>query len=301
LSTSINKFVYLTINKRFGPGFRVSYSRKSIRSTRSNTRSFATRLSNWASTARRHGGVEITSISDIPSRGSGLGSSSAFTVGLLNALYAFLGRYRAKRDLASEACEIEIERCGEPIGKQDQYACATGGMNIITFNPDDTVDVEPVIARPEVTTQIESELLMFHTGVSRSASELLKLQSEAVAADEKKRRSLTRLVELVYALREGIVAGETNIVGDILHESWLLKKSLSCGISNALIIDDAYEAARKAGARGGKLLGAGGGGFLVFSARQEKHAAIVESLATLPYVNFRFERNGSSIVFYQPS
>ena len=303
LSTSINKFVYLTVNKRFGPGFRVSYSK--TEETDSAEQIEHTIVRNTLLELGFHGagridGVEITSIADIPSRGSGLGSSSAFTVGLLHALHAYLGRYRSKMDLALEACEIEIGRCGEPIGKQDQYASANGGMNILTFNPDDSVTVEPVISRPEVMNKIESELLMFHTGVARSASNLLKVQSEAVSADTNKQKTLGKMVKLVFNLRDGIASGDTSIVGDILHESWMMKKSLSDGVSNSLI-DDAYDAARKAGARGGKLLGAGGGGFLVFSAPRERHEAIIASLSPLVHVDFKFDRLGASIIFYQPT
>jgi D-glycero-alpha-D-manno-heptose-7-phosphate kinase len=303
LSTSINKFVYLTVNKRFGPGFRVSYSKTEETNSVADIEHKIVRntlLQLGIDGAGQHGGIEITSIADIPSRGSGLGSSSAFTVGLLHALYAYLGRYRSKMDLAAEACEIEIERCGEPIGKQDQYASANGGLNILTFNPDDSVSVEPVIAKPEVLKTIESELLMFHTGVARSASNILKVQSEEVSADRSKQKTLARMVEMVYTLRDGVGSGDTSIVGDILHESWLMKKSLSDAISSPLI-DDAYEAARKAGARGGKLLGAGGGGFLVFTAPRERHEAIIASLAPLVHVELEFDKRGASIVFYQPS
>jgi D-glycero-alpha-D-manno-heptose-7-phosphate kinase len=303
LSTSINKFVYLTINKRFGPGFRVSYSKteevecvakiehKIVRHT----------LLKLGIDGHEHNdGVEITSIADIPARGSGLGSSSAFTVGLLHALHAYKGRYKSKFELAKEACEIEIDRCGEPIGKQDQFATAYGGLNVISFNADDTVNVEPVIARAEVMRHIESELLMFHTGVARSASALLKIQAEEVSADFNKKRTLRKMVELVHTLRDGIVSGDPCIVGDVLHQSWMMKKSLASGISNGSI-DEIYEKARKAGARGGKLLGAGGGGFLVFSAPRDQHEAIVASLAPLTHVDFKFDTLGSSIVFYQPS
>jgi D-glycero-alpha-D-manno-heptose-7-phosphate kinase len=303
LSTSIDKFVYLTVNKRFGPGFRVSYSKTEETESAAQIEHKIVRntlLELGFNGGGRIGGVEITSVADIPSRGSGLGSSSAFTVGLLHALHAYLGRYRSKSDLASEACEIEIVRCGEPIGKQDQYASATGGMNIFTFNPDDSVTIEPVISKPEVINKIESELLMFHTGVARSASNLLKVQSEEVSADTNKQKTLGKMVRLVFNLRDGIASGDTAVIGDILHESWMMKKSLSGGVSTSLI-DDAYDAARKAGARGGKLLGAGGGGFLVFSAPRERHEAIVASLSPLVHVDFKFDRLGASIIFYQPT
>ncbi len=302
LSTSINKFVYLTVNKRFGPGFRVSYSRTEETNSVSEIEHKIVRntlIELGIDGVGGNGGVEITSIADIPSRGSGLGSSSAFTVGLLHALHAYLGRYRSKLDLAAEACAIEIERCGEPIGKQDQYASASGGLNVITFNPDDSVEVEPVIAKPEVVRRIESELLMFHTGVARSASDLLRAQSAAVSADRAKTNALSKMVAMVFALRDAISGGDASTVGDVLHEAWLLKRSLSGGVSNALI-DEAYEAGRRAGARGGKLLGAGGGGFLLFSAPPERHAAVIKSLSALTHVDFKFDRIGASIVFYQP-
>jgi D-glycero-alpha-D-manno-heptose-7-phosphate kinase len=303
LSTSINKFVYLAVNKRFGPGFRVSYSRTEEVDSVSKVEHKIVRNALSAlglDGSGQHGGLEITSMADIPSRGSGLGSSSAFTVGLLHALHAYQGRHRSKLDLAAEACEIEIERCGEPIGKQDQFAAACGGLNILSFNADDTVAVEPVVARPEVMRKLESELLMFYTGIARSASDLLKVQSETVSADPNKQRVLGQMVEMVYALRDGIISGDTTVVGDVLHEGWMMKKSLTGGISNALI-DDAYDKARLAGARGGKLLGAGGGGFLVFHAPRERHEQIIASLSPLVHVDFKFDMQGSTIVFYQPS
>jgi len=303
LSTSINKFMYLTINKRFGPGFRISYSKteevdavekiehKIVRNTL---------LKFGMNAFGPEDGIEVTSIADIPSRGSGLGSSSAFTVGLLHALHAYCGRYRSKLELAAEASEIEIERCLEPIGKQDQFASACGGLNVIRFNANDSVTVEPVIAPAQTMRRIESELLMFYTGIARSASELLRAQTEAVATNQRKQKTLERMVELVDVLREGITSGDSECIGGILHESWLMTKGLVGGISTELI-DDAYERARRAGARGGKLLGAGGGGFLVFSAPKERHEAIHAALSPLRHVDFSFDTLGTTIVFYQPS
>jgi D-glycero-alpha-D-manno-heptose-7-phosphate kinase len=246
------------------------------------------------------GGVEITSIADIPSRGSGLGSSSSFTVGLLHALHAYQGRYRSKQDLGREACEVEIDLCCEPIGKQDQFAAAVGGINLIRFNPDDSVDIEPVIVPHGVMQTVEGELLMFYTGIVRSASDVLRRQSDEMASDKRKHATMDRMVEMAFQLRTELSAGRTDSLGEILHESWILKKSLTTGISTGLI-DDCYERARAAGARGGKLLGAGGGGFLVFSAPKERHDAIKQALADLMHVNLGFDKLGSSIVFYQPS
>jgi D-glycero-alpha-D-manno-heptose-7-phosphate kinase len=296
LSTSIDKFVYVTINKRFEPGIRLSYSKTEEVLTVDEIEHRIVKAT--LGKLGLNGGVEITSVADIPSRGSGLGSSSSFTVGLLHALYAYQGRYKPKLELGREACEVEIDLCGEPIGKQDQYAAAAGGLNIIKFFPDDTVTVEPVIAPAGVTDTIESELIMFYTGIVRSASGVLKQQSDAVAADTAKRQALRRMTELVGVLRDEISKGNTEALGEILHENWMLKKGLTNAISSG-DIDDYYDAARAAGARGGKLLGAGGGGFMVFSAPRERHSQIKAALSTLRHVEFGFENLGTSIVFYQ--
>ena len=296
LSTSIDKFVYVTINKRFEPGIRVSYSKTEevLSVDQIEHRIVKATLGKLGI----EGGLEITSVADIPSRGSGLGSSSSFTVGLLHALHAYEGRYRPKLSLGKEACEVEIDLCGEPIGKQDQYAAAAGGLNIIKFFPDETVTVEPVIAPAGVTDTIESEMLMFYTGIVRSASGVLKQQSEEVDASAVKKQALRRMVELVDVLRDEISSGNTDALGEILHENWELKKSLTSAISSP-DIDDYYAAARAAGARGGKLLGAGGGGFMVFSAPKARPPDILRALSHLRHVEFGFENMGSSIVFYQ--
>lgn len=296
LSTSINKFVYITVNKRFDDGVRVSYSKTEEVDCADQVEHKIVRTTLNKLTI--NGGIEITSIADIPSRGSGLGSSSAFTVGLLHALHAYQGRYKSKRELGAEACEVEIDLCREPIGKQDQHAAAAGGLNVISFNPDETVDVEPVITPPGIIEALQSELLMFYTGIVRSASEVLKEQTKAVEADAEKRRTLRRMVSLVYTLRNELAAGHIEALGDILHESWVMKRSLASGISTG-VIDDFYDRARRAGARGGKLLGAGGGGFLLFAAPRDRHAAITRALGDLRPVRFAFENQGTSIVFYE--
>jgi D-glycero-alpha-D-manno-heptose-7-phosphate kinase len=297
LSTSVSKYIYITVNNRFDETVRVSYS-KTEEVERSDliehpiVRAVLKRL-------HIPGGVEITSIADIPSRGSGLGSSSAFTVGLLHAMHAYQGRYRSKAQLASEACEVEIDLLREPIGKQDQFAAAMGGLNLIRFNPDESVEVEPVVAKPDVLRTIENSMLMFHTGISRSASAVLKQQTEDMANDRRKFDTLNKMVDMVPVLRQEIMAGNIDAVGHVLHESWLMKKSLSAGISNQAI-DDAYDFARRAGALGGKLLGAGGGGFLVFYADPVRHEAIKTALSGMRHVPFGFEHLGTRVAFYQP-
>ncbi|HEY8288015.1 MAG TPA: kinase [Acetobacteraceae bacterium] len=295
LATSIDKFVYITVNKRFDETLRVSYSQTEEVDTAEHLqhRLFRAVLMKLGIS----GGLEITSIADVPSRGSGLGSSSAFTVGLLHCAYAYKGIYKSKSDLAAEACEVEIDILNEPIGKQDQFGAAMGGLNVIRFNPDDTIDVEPVLAPAGVIEAVERSMLMFYTGKTRSASALLRQQSEDMKASQDKRNAMKRMVELVDVMRRELGGANVGTVGDILHESWLLKRSLSGGISTGTI-DEAYQAARAAGATGGKLLGAGGGGFMVFFAPPEQHERIKASLGHLRHVDFRFERQGTSIIFY---
>jgi D-glycero-alpha-D-manno-heptose-7-phosphate kinase len=294
VSTAINQFVYITVNKKFDDQIRVSYSRteevRSVDKIRHPLVREALKLVGIS------GGIEITSIADIPARGTGLGSSSAFTVGLLHALYAYTGRYASAEQLARQACEIEIERCGEPIGRQDQYAAAYGGLNFLQFHPDDTVSVEPIICRPETLQMVQNNLLIFYTGITRRAGGILRQQQHAVATQKAKQRVLRRMVELAYQLRAELQRNNADAFGELIHENWLLKKSLAEGISNPRI-DAWYEKARRAGALGGKLLGAGWGGFLLFYARPDRHEAVTQALRELRRMHFRFEPRGSQIIF----
>lgn len=295
LSTAIDKHIYITVNKRFDDSYRVSYSRTeevpSIDDVQHPLARECLRLTGCAD------GIEITSIADIPARGTGLGSSSSFVVGLLHALHAYGGRYVSAGQLAEEACRIEIEKCGEPIGKQDQYAAAFGGLNVIRFHPDDRVDVEPVICRTDVLADLQSQFLTFYTGATRSASALLAKQSQDVAADRAKQQCLRRMVELVDETRRVLQAGDLRAFGDLLDENWRLKASLTAGITNEQV-DHWYRVAREAGAWGGKLLGAGEGGFLLVQAPVERHEAVHRALADIRHVPLRFERNGSQIIFF---
>ncbi|MEQ8409966.1 MAG: hypothetical protein RIB52_00280 [Erythrobacter sp.] len=296
LSTSIDKFVYVTINPRFEHGIRLSYSR-------TETVDHASQIEHALVKAGLEktgieSGVEITSIADIPSRGSGMGSSSSFTVGLLHALYAYNGSYISKLDLGREACEVELDMCGEPIGKQDQYAAASGGLNVIEFHADDSVTVAPVVAPPGTIERVEAEMIMYYIGGDRSASTILEKQAKDVGGSITKTQALGQMVELVYTLRDELAKGHADSVGAILHENWELKRQLTGGITNSLI-DETYDTARANGATGGKLLGAGGGGFMVFSAPVEKHPGLRKALSHLREVPFRFDKNGTAIIFYQ--
>ena len=295
VSTAIDKYIYVTVNEKFDHGIRVSYSVTEEVTSVGDIRHALVRE------ALRYlaidGGIEITTIADIPSRGTGLGSSSSFTVGLLNVLNAYKSRYVSSEELGRDSCHLEIDICREPIGKQDQYAAAFGGLNLIEFKPDDSVQVSPIICKPEVLAEIESNVLVLYTGIERSASKLLKQQAEDMAANADKQRAMRRMVELAHVLRRELQDNNTEAFGEILHENWELKKSMTAGVSNAEI-DEAYAAARDAGALGGKLLGAGAGGFLMLYAPRPSHGAIKAALHKLRPVQMGFERLGSRIIFY---
>ena len=297
LSTAIDKYVYVSINRKFDRGIRLAYSRTEEveRLEQIDHRLFRAVLERL----KVPGGVEVTTTADIPSLGTGLGSSSTFTVGLLNVVNAFEHRPSSAEWLAATACEIEIERCAEPIGKQDQYAAAYGGMNLIVFNPDDSVYVEPVIISNDVKADLQGRLIVFYTGTTRSASDILARQKDGVDVDPEVRRRLGRMVELAYLMRDELSAGRLDSFGEILRENWSLKKALASGISSPEI-ESWHDAAIAAGALGGKLLGAGAGGFLMFYAPLDRHEAI-EHAVGLRRVRFGFEQLGSRILFYNPS
>src|SRR5213075_3171317 len=188
VSTAIDQYVYITVNKKFDERIRVSYSKTEEAISVDRIKHPLVRESMKLTGLK--GGVEITSVADIPARGSGLGSSSTFTVGLLHALHAYAERYASAEQLAREACEIEIERCGEPIGKQDQYAAAFGGFNFIEFNADDSVSVEPIMCKRETLLKLQENILVFYTGISRSASVILKNQQDTIAGSQSKQKML---------------------------------------------------------------------------------------------------------------
>lgn len=294
VSTAVNKYVYVTVNEKFDDAIRVSYSKTEEVSSVAEIQHKIVRETMFYLALK--GGVEITSIADIPSRGTGLGSSSSFTVGLLNALHAHKRHFAAAATLAEEACRIEIEVCGEPIGKQDQFAAAFGGLNFIQFNEDDTVFTNPIICKRETTEKLQANILTFYTGITRSASGLLKTQGDNLKTDPKKQEAMKRMVKLAFEMRDSLQRNNLDGFGEALHENWLLKKTMSENVSSDHI-EGWYERARKAGAVGGKLLGAGSGGFLMFYAPAEKHPAITAALSSLRPVKFGFEPEGSKIIF----
>jgi D-glycero-alpha-D-manno-heptose-7-phosphate kinase len=297
LSTAIDKYVYVSVNRKFDGGIRLAYSKVEEVDTLDQVEHRLVRAA--FEMIGLPGGVEVTTTADIPSRGTGLGSSSSFTVGLVQAASAYMGRHVSAEQLGRSACEIEIERCGEPIGRQDQYAAAFGGLNLIEFLPDDSVAVSPVIMRRADRDLVEQRIVVFYTGITRSASDILRRQSDETASDVRKQAVLKRMVELAYTLRDDFARGEIDAFGEILRENWMLKKSLTDGISTGQI-DAWYDAGIAAGALGGKLLGAGSGGFLMFYAPAERHEAIARAVG-LRQIRFGFEPLGSRILFYNPS
>ena len=294
VSTAINRFVYVTVNKKFDEKIRISYSR--TEEARSVDRIKHPLVREAMKMLAINGGVEITSIADIPSKGTGLGSSSSFTVGLLHALHAYAERHASAEKLAREACEIEIERCGEPIGKQDQYAAAYGGFNFIKFNTDDSVTIEPIICKPETMRRLRDDTIVFYTGLTRSASKILKTQQDAVSNQRAKQKMLQRMAALAGRLKAELQANNASAFGEIIHENWELKKALAGGVSTSRI-DNWYARARRAGAIGGKLLGAGSGGFMMFCAPRDRHDAIARALGELRRIEFDYEPQGSRIIF----
>jgi D-glycero-alpha-D-manno-heptose-7-phosphate kinase len=238
-------------------------------------------------------GVEITCTADIPA-GTGLGSSSTFTVGLLHTLYCYLGKYVSKPELANRACIVEIEKLGNPIGKQDQYAAALGGLNFIKFHKNGAVTYEPIQVKKSVQKELMDNLGMYYLGTTRSSNEILSEQNENMS-EKSKTDNLLRMCALAEIMKESLISGDLSAFGDILHESWLLKKELASGISNPEI-DELYEKALKAGAVGGKILGAGGGGFFLFYCPKEKQAALSLALG-LRQLPFAFDYDGTSVIY----
>jgi len=239
-------------------------------------------------------GVEITSCADVPS-GTGLGSSSSFTVCLLTALCAYKGINMNKYMIAEESCKIEIEKLGEPIGKQDQYAAAFGGLNFIEFKKDGSVTVEPVLLSAKSFEKLENNLLMFYTGDVRCASCILKEQGKDVTSGDKE-QAMIKICELTRKLKLEFEKDNIDAIGEILHESWLQKKKLSNKITNP-DIDVWYGKAMKAGALGGKLLGAGDGGFLLFYVPQDRQLALRKTLAELKELKFGIDTHGTTIIY----
>jgi D-glycero-alpha-D-manno-heptose-7-phosphate kinase len=292
VSTTIDKFIYIAIHPYFHNKIRIKYSQTEDVDTVAQIRHPLVR-----ECLSFHGvepGMEIASFADVPA-GTGMGSSSAFTVCLLHALYALRPLNVTPAQLAAEACRIEIDRVGERIGKQDQYAAAYGGLNYIRFGEDGSVAVEPVECSEQVRADFERHLMLFYIGRERPAGAILSEQSRNMN-DSGKFQSVVRMVELAGEFRRSLERGDVSALGELLHEGWMLKSTLASGISNPVIARH-YGLARECGATGGKLLGAGGGGFLLVFCRPEKQPAVRQALSDLREMKFTASRQGSTVIY----
>jgi len=291
LSTSINKYMYISIHPYFDSNYTMlKYSENELVD---NVSKIKHKIFKHVLTEMNIDGVEISSTADVPG-GTGLGSSSTFTVGLLNTLCCYKGKFASKAKLANEACEVEIDKLGAPIGKQDQYAAAFGGLNFIKFNKDGTVSVSPVMMLAETYKKLQKNLMMFYTGTTRSANSILSEQKKNMS-DEEKANNLIKMCDLAYEMKDALENNDLSTFGKILNDSWELKRTLASGISNPEI-DKAYEIAMNNGALGGKLLGAGGGGFLLFYCEEENQDKLRKEIG-LKEFDFKFEQDGTSVVY----
>lgn len=290
LSTSINKYMHIFVHPFFDDRIQVKYSKTELADMPDQINHPIVRTALMKFGLR---GIDINSIADIPA-GTGLGSSCSFTVGLLHALYAYVRKYPSKEKLAREACDLEIGDLGEPIGKQDQYAAAYGGLNMITFHADEKVNVEPVIMPKGKLVELESSLLMFYVGGTRSASGVLADQKKNLQKSDAQFQNLVRMTEQARTMRQAFERGDIWELGAALDEGWQLKKSLSGQISGSRI-DHFYEKGLKNGALGGKLLGAGGSGFLLFQAPFAEHDRLRHALSDLREMKFAFDHFGTKV------
>ncbi len=291
---AINKYVYINCSTRFSDQIRLSYSKTEIVDSVSQIKHSL--FKECLELLKIDKKVELVSISDVPAN-CGLGTSSTFTVSLLNALYTYKHEPINKYDLAEAACYIEIDKLGAPIGKQDQYISAFGGITAFTFNKDGSVVDEPLKMEEGDVEEFNMNIMLFYTGVQRSASDILKNQNESAKKGSSNTLDrLHRIKEMGYESKQALESGNLDRFGELLHDHWLAKKGLNSKISFGLV-DNAYEKARSLGALGGKLIGAGGGGFLmIYSSKNRKKIIKALEMMGLRYMRFRFDFSGSTII-----
>lgn len=292
LSASINKYMYIMIHPSFNR--EITTIKYSQTENVTNIRNIKHRIAKQLLLDYDLPGVELVSIADVPA-GTGLASSSAYTVGALHTINAFIGKYRSQESLAKEACELEIDKLGEPIGKQDQYGCAIGGIKFIRFMKSGHVEVEPLPLSERCINKLEENLLLFYTGLKHSATEILNQQQKEYSKKEKF-DNLVKMTELAHELREALTHEKLECFGPILHKGWILKRNLTNMISNKTI-DTYYHLALENGATGGKLLGAGGGGFLLFYCEKEHQNRLRCALNDLVEMPFKFDFGGTSLAY----
>jgi len=294
IAAAIDKYVYVTVMRPFKPGIYLKYSQlehvESVAQVHHPIIREAITLLGFKTPQ-----LEITTLADIPA-GTGLGSSGSFTTALLKALYAHRKRLVHPHELAEQACHIEIERLKEPVGKQDQYISAFGGVTCFRFHQDGRVGAEPLGLGMETLFDLEDNLLLFFTGFSRSAGSILQdQQAKTRQHDDEMLRNLHQVKELGYRSQKALLEGKPALFGEIMHEHWQHKKKRSQGMSNARI-DEWYELGRSNGAIGGKLVGAGGGGFLMFYAPERNRLRHAMARAGLEEVRFRFDFEGTKVL-----
>ena len=290
MSSAIDKYIFVTIKQRYDDKIRVGYTRTEIVDHVDEVNHELIREALRITGIQKN--VEITTMGDIPA-GSGLASSSAVTVGALHAMYAYLGQMVTADRLAQEACKIEVDILNKPIGIQDQYICALGGFRFIEFHPDGKVVNEKIELEPRLKNRLNESLLLFYTGMTRQADSILDEQKANIKAS---RNLLNELKQMACYAREELAAGNIDVIGTLLHQNWVLKKQLARKISNPTI-DAIYEAALKAGATGGKITGAGGGGYLLLYCPYERREAVRDALHPLTEVPFKLEMDGSKVIF----
>jgi len=290
LTTAVDKYIFVAIKQRFDRKLRVGYTQTEIVDRVDEIQHELIREA--FRTTGITSGVEITTMGDIPA-GSGLGSSGTVTVGALHAMHAYKNELITAEQLSQEACKIEIDTLKKPIGIQDQYIAAYGGLRFIQFNSSGVVECERVNLKPSLSRRLNESLLLFFTGVTRSADTILGEQNSNI---HNHLSILRRLKTMAVIANEDLKSGNLDSLGHLLHESWQLKKQLASGVSNASI-EKVYLRAREAGALGGKITGAGGGGFLLFYCRPQAREQVREALADLQELPFELEPNGSSVIF----
>ena len=297
ISTSIDKYIYVVIKRQLGiveHKYRINWSQVEFKDKIEDIEHPIVKEA--LKFFKVDFPIEITTFSDIPGQ-TGLGSSSSFAVGLVNALHALRGEMVTKHTLASEAAHIEVDVLGRAMGKQDHFAAAYGNLNVFTFNPDESVTVEPVLYRPEIKKAIESNLLLFYLKTKRDASNILKIQQKET---QNKLNSLRELKDLVVPLRDIISnssGNELNKFGELLDKGWKIKRELTDKISSDKI-DNYYQKAKDSGAIGGKLLGAGGGGFLLLYVETKHHQSVIDALSELFCLPIGFDDGGTRITYY---
>ncbi len=294
LSTAIDKYVYLSMHPYFfKDGYFLKYT--DVEDVH-NIDEIKHRIIREVFKLYNIKGVDFNSSADIPS-GTGLASSSAFTSGLITLCNAYNETYLSKEEVAEQACHVEIDLLKEPIGKQDQYACACGGLNFIEFEKNGHVNVEKVFLTTDGYKRLENNLMMFYTGQTRAAGEILKEQKKNTTDDIAKINNLHKMVQLAKDLKRELLHNNIDAMGEILHQGWMYKKELAGSISNEFI-NHYYDLAMKNGASGGKLLGAGGGGFLLFYVKEENHQRLRYAMKDLKELPFKFDNKGSTIIHY---